>query len=116
MLHPFLLIIGYGKSLEEFLSPLEVSLERRGKERLSESSWTIQKDIRHLLLSKIYDIFRLIHVEVIFLTNSLESLHSNRKAIYQFCHNLMHFMFCAAKIQRISETTKQIRSKIYGIA
>ncbi len=107
MLHPFLLIISYCQSLEEFLSTLEISLESRGKERLSESSWTTQKDIRHLLFSEIHDILGLIYIEITFLTEFFECLYPHRVFIYYFCHNLTNFTFCAAKLQRKSELTKE---------
>ena len=65
MLHPFLLVISNGQALEEFLSSLKISLEGRGKERLSESSWTTQKHVLHLFFSKIHDVLGLIYIEII---------------------------------------------------
>ena len=107
MLHPFLLIISYCQSLEEFLSTLEISLKSRGKKRLSESSWTTQKDILHTFFSEIHDVFGLIYIEITFLANFFKSLNSYRIFIYYFYHIPTCFTFCAAKLQRKSELTKE---------
>ena len=85
--HPFLLIIGNSKSFKKFFSSFEISLKGRCKERLSKSSGTTQKDKLHLFLSKIHDIFCLIYIEIITLTNILKSLYSYRIEINYFCHN-----------------------------
>ena len=106
VLHPILLEISDGKSFEEFLSALEISLQSRGKKRLSESPRATQKDIPHAFLSEIHDVFRLIHVEVTFLSNHFESLYAYRIFIHYFCHNFIYFTFYAAKLQRKSESTK----------
>ncbi len=106
VLHPILLVISDGKSFEEFLSTLEIGLQSRGKKRLSESPRATQKDIPHAFLSEIHDVFRLIHVEVTFLSNHFESLYAYRIFIHYFCHNFIYFTFYAAKLQRKSESTK----------
>ena len=123
VLHPILLVISDGKSFEEFLFALEIGLQSRGKKRLSESPRATQKDIPHAFLSEIHDVFRLIHIEVSFLSNHVESLYAHRIFIHYFCHNLIYFMFCAAKLQRKSEYTKfspsflssRIAQQRYGI-
>ena len=60
----------------------------------------------HAFLSEIHDVFRLIHVEVTFLSNHFESLYAYRIFIHYFCHNFIYFTFYAAKLQRKSESTK----------
>ena len=106
VLHPILLVISDGKSFEEFLPALEIGLQSRCKKRLSESPWATQKDIPHAFLSEIHDVFRLIHIEVSFLSNHFESLYAYRIFIHYFCHILTYFTFCAAKLQRKTEYTK----------
>ena len=106
VLHPILLVISDGKSFEEFLSALEIGLQSRGKKRLSEPPRATQKDIPHAFLSEIHDVFRLIHVEVAFLSNHFKSLYAYRIFIHYFCHNFIYFTFYAAKLQRKSESTK----------
>ena len=106
MLHPILLVISNGQSLEQFLSALEIGLKGRGKERLAESSRTTQKDIPHFFLSKINDVFGLIYIEIITLSDIRECLYSYRIEIYYFCHIPTCFTFCAAKLQRKSELAK----------
>ena len=108
MLHPIFLIISNGQSLEKFLSSRKISLEGRGKERLAESSWTTQKDIRHLLFPEIHDIFGLIYIEIAILADFFKCLNSYRIFIYYFCHIPTCFTFCAAKLRRKSELAKLI--------
>ena len=104
--HPLLLVISNGQSLEKFLSSLEIGLEGRGKERLSESSWTTQKDIRHLLFSEIHNVFGFIYIEIAILADFFKGLYSYWIFIYYFCHITICFTFCAAKLQRKSELAK----------
>ena len=56
---------------------IRISIESRGKERLSESSWTTQKDIRHSFFSEINDVLRLIHLEI------MPPLESSRKSEFR---------------------------------
>ena len=99
MPYPFLLIISNGQSLEKFLPSLEIGLEGRGKERLSESSWTTQKDIRHLLFPEIHDVLGLIYIEIAIFADLFKGLNSYRIFIHYFCHTFICFTFCAAKLR-----------------
>ena len=99
VLHPILLIISNGQSLKKFFPTLEIGLEGRCKERLSESSWTTQKNILHFFLSKIHDVLGLINIEIITLSDIRECLYSYRIEIYHFCHIPTCFTFCAAKLR-----------------
>ena len=93
VLHPFLLVISNGQSLEEFLSSLEISLEGRSKERLAESSRTTQKDVLHSFLPEIHDILGLVYIEIIALSDIRECLYPYGIAIYYFCHIPTCFTF-----------------------
>ena len=115
MLYPFLLIISNSQSLEKFLSSLEIGLESRGNKRLSESSWTTQKNVLHLFLSKINDVLGLIYIEIFTLSDIRECLYSYRIEIYYFCHILTCFTFCAAKLRRKSEIAKNKHKHLFCI-
>ena len=98
MLDLFLLIICNGQSFEKFFPSLKISLKGRGKKKKFESSWATQKDVLHLFLSKINDVFGLIYIEIIALSDIRECLYSYRIEIYYFCHISTCFTFCVAKL------------------
>lgn len=75
--HPFPLVIGDGKAVEQFLTTLEIDLQGRGEERLAESARTTQKDVPHAFLSEVHDIFGLVHIEIPILANRREVLYSH---------------------------------------
>ena len=111
MLHPFLLVFGNGQSLEKLLSSLEIGLKGRGKERLSESSWTTQKDIRHLLFPEIHDELGLVYIEITVLANLRESLNSYGIFIYYLRHFSACSTFQATKLRTKSELAKRFLKK-----
>ena len=111
MLHPFLLVVSNGQSLKKLLSSLEIGLKGRGKERLSESSWTTQKDKLHSFLSKVRDVLGLIYIEIIFLADFFESLNSYGIFIYYLSHFSACSTFQATKLRTKSELAKHFFKK-----
>ena len=110
MLHPFLLVISNSQSFEKFFSSLEIGLKGRGKERLAESSWTIQKDELHTFLSKFRDVLGLIYIEITFLAYLRECLYSYRIFVDYFCHIPLALHFAL-----LSYEEKLNYSSIYSI-
>ena len=110
MLHPILLVISNSQSFEKFFSSLEIGLKGRGKERLAESSWTIQKDELHTFLSKFRDVLGLVYIEITFLAYLRECLYSYGIFVDYFCHIPLALHFAL-----LSYEEKMKYSSIYTI-
>ena len=110
MLHPFLLVVSNGQSIEKFFSSFEIGLEGRGKERLAESSWTTQKDKLHTFFSKIHDVLGLIYIEIFFLADFFKCLYSYGIFVDYFCHVPLALNFALLSYEK-----KMKYSSIYTI-
>ena len=75
---PLLLQLLDGKPLEQFLLSLEITLEGGNQQRLAETAWATQEEIRSIRMSHTIDIFRLIYIELILLADPFKCLNSYR--------------------------------------
>jgi len=73
---PFFLQLLDGKPLKEFLLALEITLEGRNQQRLAETAWATQEEIRSIRMGHTIDIFRLIYIELILLADPFKCLNS----------------------------------------
>ena len=75
---PLLLQLLDGKPLEEFLLALEITLEGGNQQRLAETAWSAQEEIRSIRMCHTIDVFRLIYIEHILLADPFKCLNSYR--------------------------------------
>ena len=75
---PFFFQLFDGKSFEEFFLALKVALHRSDKERLTKTAWSSQEEISTAGMGHTIDIFRLVDIEFVFLTDSLKCLYAYR--------------------------------------
>ena len=75
---PLLLQVLDGQALEQFLSPLKITMERRSKQRLPEAAGTAQEYITRRAVCHSVDQFRLIYIHIIPLSQFGECLYSYR--------------------------------------
>ena len=75
---PLLLQLLDGKPLEEFLLTLEITLESGNQQRLAETAWSAQEEIRSIGMCHLIDVFRLIYIEHILLADPFKCLNSYR--------------------------------------
>ena len=92
ILYPFLLIIPKGKPIKQILSSFKISLKRRDKKRLSESSWATQKQIFGSISYEIHNILSFIHIHIVFFTYLREGLYAHRIFSNLF-HSFSFFIF-----------------------
>ena len=75
---PLLLQLLDGKPLEEFLLALKITLKSRNQQRLAETAWSAQEEIRSIRMCHTIDVFRLIYIEHILLADPFKCLNSYR--------------------------------------
>ena len=75
---PLLLQLLDGKPLEEFLLALEITLKGRNQQRLAETAWSAQEEIRSIGMGHTIDVFRLIYIELVLLADTFKCLNSYR--------------------------------------
>ena len=75
---PLLLQLLNGKPLEEFLLALEITLKSRNQQRLAETAWSAQEEIRSIGMRHTIDVFRLVHIELVLLADPFKCLNSYR--------------------------------------
>ena len=77
LLRPFLFQFLNSQSLKQLALSREESLERRGQQGFAEPSRTAQKEILGFATGKAKNIFGLVHIKAIVLTNVGERLKAN---------------------------------------
>ena len=75
---PLLLQLLNGNAREEFLITLELTLESGNQQRLAETAWSAQEEIRSIGMGHTIDVFRLIYIEHILLAYPFKCLNSYR--------------------------------------
>ena len=75
---PFLLHPGNGKTLEQLLSPFEISLESRKQQALAETARTAQ-EIGLAQIGYSPHKSRLVHIKIILFANLRKGLYPDRK-------------------------------------
>ncbi len=88
MLNPLLLIFAHGKSIEQILAPLVISVYHRGKKRLAEPTRTAQEDILIAFVYKVHKILRLVDIKVITFPYLTKRLYT-----YRISSCLLHILF-----------------------
>ena len=84
--HPFLLIVGYGETLEQLLATGVVGMERGGEERLAEPPRAAQEDELQASLQEVDYIPCLVHVDIVALDDVLERLYADGVSPYLLFH------------------------------
>ena len=75
---PLFLQLLNGKPLEQFLLAFEITLEGGNQQRLAETAWATQEEIRSIRMGHTIDIFRLIYIELILLADPFKCLNAYR--------------------------------------
>ena len=75
---PLFLQLLDGKPLEESLLALEITLESRNQQRLSETARSAQEEKLSIGMRHTIDVFRLVDIEVVQLADFLKCLNSYR--------------------------------------
>jgi len=78
ILRPLLFHLSKSKPFEEILPPLEIALESRYEQRLSEPSRTAQEEVFAVSMCYPVNIFRFVDIEIVFFANLLKSLNPYR--------------------------------------
>ena len=91
---PFFLQFHHFQSFEEFLFPLEVSLECIHENRLTEAAWAAQVIIRFISVGKLPDNICLVNIKISTLSDFFKGLDAYwQSSIVHFCHNLISYVF-----------------------
>ena len=75
---PLLLQLFNGKTLEEIHFALKITFEGGNQQRLAETAWSAQEEIRSIGMCHLIDVFRLIYIEHILLADPFKCLNSYR--------------------------------------
>ncbi len=91
---PFFLQFHHLQSFEEFLFPLEVSLECIHENGLAEAAWAAQVIILFSPVGKSPDYISLVNIQISFSSYFCKRLDAYRQfSIVHFCHNLISYVF-----------------------
>ena len=92
MLRPFLLHLARFQPLEKFLSALEIAMESRRQQRLSEPARSAQKNVL-ILIGNLINISGFVDIQIITLNDFVKCLYPNRESSNHRLHNPKLYTF-----------------------
>ena len=96
ILRPLRLQPLHSQTTEQLLAPREITMQRGSKQRLTETPRTAQEHITGSRMRHLINIFRLIYIKIIFLTDFKKCLYTYRVSSLQRFH-INHIFYKATK-------------------